>query len=84
MNATVKADAATLQAAANIYTAAIDPVKSTKGLICSLTSQPYAESLLQASAAKGANVLGLEGAHSGPLVNLLLLTYWSNAKDDDC
>ncbi|KAI1112817.1 FAD-binding domain-containing protein [Nemania sp. NC0429] len=82
MNATLKADAATLQAAANIYTAAIDPVKSTEGLICSLTSQPYAESLLRASAAKGADVLGLGDTNSGSLVNLLLLTYWSDAKDD--
>ncbi|RYC59046.1 hypothetical protein CHU98_g7163 [Xylaria longipes] len=76
-----KADIETLQAAADIYTVAIDPVKSTEGLICSLTLQPYAESLLQSSAAKGADVLGL-GTNSGSLVNLLLLTYWSNAKDD--
>ncbi|KAI0415869.1 FAD-binding domain-containing protein [Xylaria grammica] len=82
MNMTVKADVETLQAAANIYTAAIDPVKSTEGLVCSLTLQPYAESLLQSSAAKGGNVLGLS-AESGSLVNLLLLTYWSNEKDDD-
>ncbi|KAI8946216.1 FAD-binding domain-containing protein [Xylaria longipes] len=79
--AKVKADIETLQAAADIYTVAIDPVKSTEGLICSLTLQPYAESLLQSSAAKGADVLGL-GTNSGSLVNLLLLTYWSNAKDD--
>ncbi|KAI3319101.1 FAD-binding domain-containing protein [Xylariaceae sp. AK1471] len=82
MNATVKADIATLQAAVNIYTAAIDPVKATEGLICSLTFQPYAESLLQSSASKGGDVLGLEGTNSGSLVNLLLLTYWSNASDD--
>ncbi|KAI0906497.1 FAD-binding domain-containing protein [Ustulina deusta] len=81
MNVTVKSDVATLQAAANIYTAAIDPVKSTEGLICSLTLQPYAESLLQSSAAKGGDMLGL-GTNSGSLVNLLLLSYWSNASDD--
>ncbi len=81
MNVTVKADVATLQAAANIYTAAIDPVKSTEGLICSLTLQPYAESLLQSSAAKGGDMLGL-GTNSGSLVNLLLLSYWTNASDD--
>ncbi|TGJ88729.1 hypothetical protein E0Z10_g92 [Xylaria hypoxylon] len=82
MNVTVKADIATLQAAADIYTAAIDPVKATEGLICSLTFQPYAKSLLQSSASKGGDVLGLSPS-SGSLVNLLLLTYWSNAKDDD-
>ncbi|KAI1187246.1 hypothetical protein F5B17DRAFT_430684 [Nemania serpens] len=32
---------------------------------------------------KGADVLGLEDTNAGPLVNLLLLTYWSNAEDDD-
>ncbi|RWA09625.1 hypothetical protein EKO27_g5487 [Xylaria grammica] len=82
MNITVKADVGTLRAAANIYTAAIDPVKSTKGLVCSLTLQPYAEPLLQSSAARGGNVLGLS-TETGSLVNLLLLTYWSNEKDDD-
>ncbi|KAI0449993.1 FAD-binding domain-containing protein [Xylaria acuta] len=58
MNATVKADIATLRAAADIYTAVMDPVESTEGLICSLTLQPYAEPLLQRSAAKGGDVLG--------------------------
>ncbi|GAP89067.1 putative FAD binding domain-containing protein [Rosellinia necatrix] len=82
MNVIIKADTANVQAATNIYMGAIDPVKSTEGLVCSLTLQSYAESLLPSSEFKGGDVLGL-GASPGPLVNLLLLTHWSDAKYDD-
>ena len=77
----VKADVETLQAAARISTTAIDPTKSTDGLICSLASQPYAKSLLESSAVKSGNALGLS-ANACCLINLHILTYWSRAEDD--
>jgi hypothetical protein len=81
MNMTVKADVATLQAAADIYTAAIAPIQSSAGLVCSLTLQPYPVSLLQQSIAKGGNSLGLDPS-TGPAVSVLLLTYWTDRSDD--
>lgn len=80
-NTTLKADASILQEAAEIYTAELYPIKPCEGLICSLTLQPHARSLLEASAAQGGNSLGLSTA-DGPLVSVLLLTYWSNKSDD--
>ncbi|KAF4633235.1 hypothetical protein G7Y89_g4884 [Cudoniella acicularis] len=81
MNVAVKADVATLQAAADIYNAAVTRIKNATGLTCSLTFQPYPVSLLETSAAKGGNSLGLDAAH-GPVVSVLLLTYWNSKKDD--
>ncbi|PQE14054.1 oxidoreductase FAD-binding protein [Rutstroemia sp. NJR-2017a BBW] len=81
MNTVVKADNATLQAASSIYTTAIQNITSTPGLICSLTLQPYPVSLLEKSVANGGNSLGLSPA-DGPLVSILLLTYWQNESDD--
>ncbi|KAI1451039.1 hypothetical protein F5Y02DRAFT_366760 [Annulohypoxylon stygium] len=46
MNTTVQADAATLQAASNIYTEALGPLKAIDGITCSLTLQAYPVSLL--------------------------------------
>ncbi|KAK8137110.1 FAD-binding domain-containing protein [Apiospora sp. TS-2023a] len=80
-NITLKADASILQEADEIYTAGLEPIKSCEGLIGSMTLQPYARSLLEASAAQGGNSLGLSPA-DGPLVSVLLLTYWSNKSDD--
>ncbi|OJD15367.1 hypothetical protein AJ78_04372 [Emergomyces pasteurianus Ep9510] len=82
MNTTLKADITTLQAVADIYTSALDPLKSLEGLICSLTLQPYPNSLLKKSALHGGNSLGLDPA-DGPLVSVLLLTYWKNNSDDE-
>jgi hypothetical protein len=82
MNITVKADVATLLAASDIYTAALDPIKPAAGIICSLTLQPYAVSLLKQSVALGGNSLGLDPA-DGPLVSVLLLTYWADKSDDE-
>lgn len=56
-------------------------INTTEGLVCSLTLQPYALSSLQKSQALGGNSLGLNPA-DGPLVSVLLLTYWSNKNDD--
>lgn len=81
-NLTVKADAATLKDAANIYTQAIAPLKSCEGLTCSFTLQPYPVSLLQRSVAKGGNSLGLDHVN-GPLVSVLLLNYWQISSDDE-
>ncbi|XXH06062.1 hypothetical protein Hte_012507 [Hypoxylon texense] len=82
MNVTVKADAATLQAATDIYTAAITPLQSCQGLTSSLTFQPYPVSLLEQSIAKGGNSLGLNPS-DGPAVSVLLLNYWQEKSDDD-
>jgi hypothetical protein len=82
MNFTVKADAATLKAAAEIYTSALEPIKPVEGLVCSLTLQPYPVSLLRSSAEKGGNALGLS-PDDGPLVSVLLLTYWKLQTDDE-
>lgn len=82
MNITVKADVATLQAAADIYTEGLGPVKSAEGLTSSFTLQPYPVSLLEKSEAAGGNSLGLIST-DGPLVSVLLLAYWKNRSDDD-
>lgn len=50
MNTTVKADIETLQAALEVYTAAIEPLKAREGIVLSMTLQPYPLSLLQRSA----------------------------------
>ncbi|PYI36245.1 FAD-binding domain-containing protein [Aspergillus indologenus CBS 114.80] len=80
-NTTVKADADTLKAAADLYMAALEPIHGVEGLICSLTLQPYPTSLLEKSEQQGGNSLGLTAAE-GPLVSLLLLSYWKNSSDD--
>ncbi|KAI0379305.1 hypothetical protein F5Y04DRAFT_260138 [Hypomontagnella monticulosa] len=82
MNITVKADVATLQAATDIYTGGLGPVKSVEGLTASFTMQPYPVSLTEQSEATGGNSLGLKPP-DGPLVSLLLLSYWRNRSDDD-
>ncbi|KAJ8115796.1 hypothetical protein ONZ43_g4587 [Nemania bipapillata] len=82
MNITMKPDAATLQACAKIYEEALEPVKTVENLRCSWTLQPYARSLLQKSQANGGNSLGLY-PEQGSVINVLLLSYWKNASDDD-
>lgn len=82
MNTTVKADAATLNAAAEAYLGAIEPLKGCEGITCSLTLQPYSASLLRKSEALGGNVLGLS-AEDGPLVSILALTWWKDKADDE-
>ncbi|PYI13107.1 hypothetical protein BO99DRAFT_477960 [Aspergillus violaceofuscus CBS 115571] len=61
--------------------AALGPIHGVEGLICSLTLQPYPTSLLEKSEQQGGNSLGLT-ATEGPLVPLLLLSYWKNSSDD--
>jgi hypothetical protein len=78
MNTTVKADADTLIAASDIFTAAFQPLKGLEGLTCAFTLQAYPVSLLK----KCDNSLGLDAAN-GPLVSILLLNWWKNKADDD-
>lgn len=47
-----------------------------------MTFQPYPVSLLKKCVSEGGNTLGLDPA-DGPLVSVLLLTRWKDAKDDD-
>ncbi|KAI0402195.1 hypothetical protein F4802DRAFT_608839 [Xylaria palmicola] len=82
MNTTVKADLATLQAATNIFSMAIEPLKSCKDILLSFTLQPYPLTLLQRSVTQGGNVLGLE-PELGSLVSILFLTYWEDREDDE-
>ena len=78
MNTTVKADAATLIAASEIFTEAFKPITEVEGLTCAFTLQAYPRSLLE----KCENSLGLK-AEDGPLVSILLLNWWKNASDDE-
>ena len=82
MNITVKADIATLQAGSEIYTAGLDPIKTVEDGMFSLTLQPYPASLLEKSSKSGGNSLGLN-VTDGPLVSVLLLSYWKNKSDDE-
>lgn len=78
MNTTVKADPATLIAASELFTAAFQPLKAVEGITCAFTLQAYPVSLLR----KCENSLGLN-AESGPLMSILLLSWWRNKGDDD-
>jgi hypothetical protein len=78
MNTTVKADAATLIAASDIFTAAFQPLKDLDGLTCAFTLQAYPVSLLK----ECNNSLGLDQS-DGPLMSILLLNWWKNKDDDD-
>ncbi|KUJ15927.1 FAD-binding domain-containing protein [Mollisia scopiformis] len=82
MNITVKADANTLQAGSAIYTAGLAPIKTVENGLFSFTLQPYPISLLEKSASAGGNFLGLKSA-DGPLVSVLLMSYWKNKADDE-
>ncbi|KAK8084449.1 hypothetical protein PG997_005720 [Apiospora hydei] len=81
MNVCVKADVDTLTTGGDIWCEELEPVKDAPGLMCSYTLQPYPVSQLQKSSANGCNVLGLDPTN-GPVVNVLLLSYWTDKKDD--
>ncbi|KAI1123366.1 FAD-binding domain-containing protein [Nemania abortiva] len=81
-NTTVKADAATLKKAAEIFTARLEGVENCKGIVFSLTLQPYPVSLLEKCLSAGGNVTGLT-PDSGPLVSVLVLMNWDNKEDDE-
>lgn len=82
MNTTVKPDVATLNAASELFRAALDKVKGLEGIVYSFTLQPYPASLLKKTGEVGGNVLGLDPA-GGSLVSILFLIYWKNQCDDD-
>jgi hypothetical protein len=81
MNLHVKADVATLRAAADIHVDGTRSLQSVTNITASLTFQPYPVSLLQKSGTNGGNVLGL-GPSSGPIMSVLLLTWWDDPADD--
>jgi hypothetical protein len=78
MNTTVKADAATLIAASNIFMAAFQLLKTLENLTCAFTLQAYPKSLLE----KCDNNLGLS-ATDGALMFIVLLNWWRNESYDD-
>lgn len=82
MNVTVKADVKTLATGGDIWCEELESVKDAAGLMCSYTLQPYPVSQLEKTRAAGGNVLGLDPSN-GPLVNVLLLTYWTDKGDDE-
>ncbi|KAH7112851.1 hypothetical protein B0J11DRAFT_542088 [Dendryphion nanum] len=82
MNTTINADAATINSAFINFTKAINSIKSTEGLTCSFTLQPYPVSLLQKSASLGENSLGLY-PQDGPLISIILHANWAHDQDTD-
>ena len=78
MNKIVKADAAALIAASNIFTVAFQPIKSLEGFTCAFTLQAYPKSLLE----KCDNSLRLK-VKDGPFMSILILNWWKNQSDDD-
>ena len=84
MDTTVKADTATLQAATDLFTSHLDPIKSINdtNLVASITFEPLPVSLIQAAIAKSGNVFGLDPS-GGPLVSISLVVSWTRKADDD-
>lgn len=82
MNTTLKPDLNTLQRAVDIFSSTIGGL--SEGFMkasVSLTLQPYPMSLLQSSAAKGGNSLGLN-PELGPLVSVRLQAFWGRQFDE--
>ncbi|KAG8156606.1 hypothetical protein KVR01_013557 [Diaporthe batatas] len=82
MNVNVKADVETLITGGDIWCEELEAVKDVAGLMCSYTLQPYPVSQLKKTREHGGNVLGLDPS-GGPVVNVLLLSYWADKKDDE-
>ncbi|KAI1360158.1 hypothetical protein F5Y08DRAFT_343948 [Xylaria arbuscula] len=82
MNVNVKADIETLNTGGDIWCKELESVKNAAGLMCSYTLQAYPVSQLERTEANGGNVLGLD-PKNGPVVNVLLLSYWAGKNDDD-
>ncbi|KAK7942474.1 uncharacterized protein PG986_011587 [Apiospora aurea] len=81
MNLCVKDDVDTLITGGDIWCEELEPVKDAAGLMCSYTLQPYPLPQLQKTSENGGNVLDLD-SNNGPVVNVLLLSYWTDKKDD--
>jgi hypothetical protein len=69
-------------AAYGIYVNALAPLKTIKGLTTSFTLQAYPKSLIDKTASVGGNSLGIDSL-DGPLMSILILTFWQNEEDDD-
>lgn len=82
LNTTVKADVDTLMAAYDIFVKALQGLKTIEGLTTSFTLQAYPKSLLDKTASMGGNSLGIDPA-DGPLMSILILSFWQNKDDDD-
>ncbi|KAI1269173.1 hypothetical protein F5Y18DRAFT_415014 [Xylariaceae sp. FL1019] len=82
MNTHVRPDAETIIKCGEIWISHLASLKGLNGFVCSYTLQPYARSLLEASAKKGGNSLGLS-PDGGAIVSIALLAYWTNPADDD-
>ncbi|KAI1172627.1 hypothetical protein F4777DRAFT_581779 [Nemania sp. FL0916] len=82
MNTHVKVDVDTIIKCGEIWASSLGPIKDCEGFICSYTLQPYPRSLLEASAKKGGNSLGLN-PDDGAIVSIALLAYWVNPADDE-
>lgn len=69
-------------AAYETYVNALGPLKAIEGLTKSFTLQAYPKSLLEKTASRGGNSLGIDPL-DGPLMSILLLSFWQNKEDDD-
>ncbi|KAI1373475.1 hypothetical protein F4677DRAFT_216591 [Hypoxylon crocopeplum] len=81
-NVSVKAVIEALATGGDIWCEELESVKDAAGLMCPYTLQPYTVSLLKNTSSTGGNVLGLDPSN-GPVVNVLLLTYWTEKRDDE-
>ncbi|KAI0406388.1 hypothetical protein F4802DRAFT_613607 [Xylaria palmicola] len=82
MNVNVKADIETLTTGGDIWCEELGSVKDAAGLMCSYTLQAYPVSQLERTSVNGGNLLGLD-PNNGAVINVLLLSYWADKKDDD-
>lgn len=69
-------------AAYETYVNALGPLKAIEGLTTSFTLQAYPKSLLDKTASAGGNSLGIDPSE-GPLMSILILSFWQNKADDD-
>lgn len=81
MTTTVKADAAILGYAVDVYQASFQKLKEVTSILFSITFEPIPKSMIAQSLAQGGNSLGLT-PEDGPLVVVLLYTSWDKASDD--
>ena len=81
MTLTIKTDVDLMKTIADRFNTSIESLKSTAGLVYSLSYQPLTTALLANSAARGLKSFRLY-PNDGPLMLILLAGSWTNAKDD--
>lgn len=81
MTSTIKTDVDLRKAIADRFNTFIESLKSTAGLVYSLSYQPLTTALLAKSAARGLKSFRLY-PKDGPLMLILLAGSWINAEDD--